>query len=170
MQKEMVCSLRIGIDFHGVISENPAYFRDFSAAAYERGHTIYIISGGPYSVEKSMLDIWGIKYTEIFSMLDYFARRGQVEYFANGNFKVPDCLWDEIKGKYCRDNEIDIHIDDTLQYSEKFSTPFCWYREENKRCVVDGKKIDFSLAPEETLRQIEVVVKNVKEIREKEQK
>ena len=165
----MVFSLRIGIDFHGVISENPAYFRDFSSAAYERGHTIYIISGGPYSVEKGLLDMWGIRYTEIFSMLDYFARRGQVEYFANGNFKVPDCLWDEIKGKYCRDNGIDIHIDDTLQYSKNFSTPFCWYKQKENLCVVDGKKIDFSLKPEEVLSQFEETVQKLRETREKEQ-
>ena len=165
----MVRSLRIGIDFHGVISENPTYFRDFSALAYERGHTIYIISGGPYSVEKSMLEVWGIKYTEIFSMLDYFARRGQVEYFANGNFKVPDCLWNEIKGTYCRDNKIDIHIDDTLQYSKSFSTPFCWYDKEKNLCVVQGRKIDFSVAPLETIKQLEMIVQNTKETKEKEQ-
>ncbi len=165
----MVCNLRIGIDFHGVISENPTYFRDFSAAAYDRGHTIYIISGGPYSVEKSMLDMWGIKYTEIFSMLDYFARRGQVEYFSNGNFKVPDCLWNEIKGIYCRDNEIDIHIDDTLQYSKNFSTPFCWYDKKEGTCVVAGNKIDFSIAPCETIKQLEAVVQNMRASKEKEQ-
>ena len=166
----MVCSLRIGIDFHGVISENPTYFRDFSAVAYERGHTIYVISGGPYSVEKSFLDFWGIKYTEIFSMLDYFARRGQVEYFANGNFKVPDCLWDEIKGKFCRDNEIDIHIDDTLQYGKNFSTPFCWYDKKGKLCIADGKKIDFSVEPSETIKQLEAFVQDIKSTKGKEQR
>ena len=164
----MVCSLRIGIDFHGVISENPTYFRAFSAAAYERGHTIYIISGGPYSVEKNFLDLWGIKYTEIFSMLDYFARRGQVEYFANGNFKVPECLWNEIKGIYCRDNEIDVHIDDTSQYSKNFSTPFCLYDQKEKQCVVDGNKIDFSLEPAETIKQLEKFVQDTKETIKKE--
>ena len=165
----MVFSLRIGIDFHGVISEKPAYFREFSAAAYARGHTIYVISGGPYSVEKSMLDMWGIKYTEIFSMLDYFARRGQVEYFANGNFKVPDCLWNEIKGIYCRDNEIDIHIDDTVAYSKNFFTPFCLYSKEDDACCVQGNKIDFSIEPAETIKQIEAFVQNMKKTKEKEQ-
>ena len=147
----MISNLRIGMDFHGVITENPTFFRDFTALILREGHAVYIVSGGPYSVEKNFLDLWGIKYTEIFSLLDYFARRGQVEYFANGNFKVPDCLWNERKGIYCRDNDISVHIDDTLLYSKNFTTPFCWYDTKNGIGKIGRKKIDFNQNPEQVL-------------------
>ncbi|MBO7556755.1 MAG: hypothetical protein J6T72_05120 [Alphaproteobacteria bacterium] len=154
----MNSSLRVGMDFHGVITENPTFFRDFSALLFEKGHSVYIVSGGPYSVEKNFLDIWGVKYTEIFSLLDHFARRGQVEYFANGNFKVPDCLWNEEKGIYCRNNDISVHIDDTLQYSKNFTTPFCWYNQKDGIGTIGEEKINFNLSPGEVLLSIEGVL------------
>ena len=39
--------LRIGIDFHGVITEAPAFFRDLTTLAFDKDYEIYIISGGP---------------------------------------------------------------------------------------------------------------------------
>ena len=37
-------------------------------------------------------------------------------------------LWDSIKGKYCKDNNIDLHIDDTEVYSKYFTTPFLLFK------------------------------------------
>ena len=71
--------LRIGIDFHGVITEAPAFFRDLTTLAFDRDYEIYIISGGPYLVEKNFLDAWHIKYTEIFSLLEHFALLSRLE-------------------------------------------------------------------------------------------
>ena len=153
--KMMDSKVRIGIDFHGVITEAPAFFRDFTALAIERNYEVHIISGGPYSVEKNFLDSWKIQYTQIFSLLDYFAARGQVEYFANGNFKVPDVLWDKAKAEYCLQHNINIQIDDTFNYGKSFSTPFCLYNAATATCEVGGKTIDFSKSPAEALDAIE---------------
>ena len=32
---------KIGIDFHGVITEAPVFFRDFAALALDKGYEIY---------------------------------------------------------------------------------------------------------------------------------
>ena len=39
--------LKIGLDFHGVITDNPEYFKVFANEALRRGYEIHIISGGP---------------------------------------------------------------------------------------------------------------------------
>ena len=128
---------KIGIDFHGVITASPAFFRDFTALAFDRDYEVFVISGGPYLV------------------IDHFASRGQVKYFPNGNFKVPDELWDKAKAEYCLQNGIDIQIDDTPGYGASFSTPFCCYNPENRTCEVGGKGIDFNTSPEQSLREVE---------------
>ena len=150
--------MRIGIDFHGVITSNPTFFRNFTALALSQGHEIFIISGGPFLVEKKFLDAWHIQYTEIFSLLDYFASLGQVEYFDNGNFKVPDELWNKAKSQYCQEHNIDIQIDDTAHYGAEFSTPFCLYDAETLSCSMpDNSIISFNKSPATTLAEIEKV-------------
>lgn len=39
--------LKIGLDFHGVITDNPEYFKVFANEALRRGYEIHVISGGP---------------------------------------------------------------------------------------------------------------------------
>jgi len=147
--------LKIGMDFHGVITEAPSFFREFTALAFDHGHEIHIISGGPYLVERNFLDTWKISYTTIFAMVDHFASLGQIEYFANGNFKVPDELWNKAKAEYCLANDIDIQIDDTPSYGDFFTTPFCWYNAAGRVCDLGNKIVDFSHSPEKSLEEIE---------------
>ncbi len=148
-------SYKIGIDFHGVITVSPSFFREFSELAYAHGHEIYIISGGPYIVVRNFLDTWKIRYQHIFSLIDHFSSKGQVEYFSNGNFKVPDNLWDQAKAEYCRENGIDIQIDDTASYGIYFDRPFCYYDSQRRCCEISGRHIDFNKSPRETLSSIE---------------
>ena len=106
-------SLKIGLDFHGVINTRPSYFKDFTEYAEAAGHQIYVITGGPAKAIESFLKAWGIKYTGLFTILDYYAAEGKVTYFPDGHFKIPDELWDTAKAKYCRQHKIDIQIDDS---------------------------------------------------------
>lgn len=118
--------LKIGLDFHGVITDNPEYFKVFANEALRRGYEIHVISGGPKATIEKFLRQWGIKYTDIFAIVDYYDARGCVTFYENGEFKVPDKLWNCAKAAYCDENGINIHIDDTMSYSEGFTTPFCF--------------------------------------------
>ena len=40
--------VKIGLDFHGVINDNPKYFQKSTAAAVARSREIHVITGGPY--------------------------------------------------------------------------------------------------------------------------
>lgn len=151
-----IAKLKIGLDFHGVINTAPDYFKDFAACALSRGHEIHVLTGGPYEKVKQYLHEHGIGYTRIYAILDDYERKGEVEFFENGEFKVDDILWDIAKAKYCVDNHIDFHIDDTKKYAKWFVTPFCYFDEIHQSCQAGPKvHIDFSSSPEKAVREIE---------------
>ena len=54
-------------------------------------------------------------------------------------FKNED--WDKIKGQYCKDNGIDLHIDDTLIYNNYFTTPFARLWSHNGKPKYTNKDI-----------------------------
>ena len=150
---------KIGIDFHGVITENPSFFCNFTKAARSRGWKIHIISGGPYQKVKDYLDEQNIEYDQIFALVDYFAEKGKVKFEEDGSFEVEKDLWNTAKSKYCSENAVNIQIDDSPEYGVSFSTPFCHYNPEKKVCEVDGYQIDFSVSPESSLQAIEKYIK-----------
>ena len=150
----MSSDLRIGIDFHGVITDNPLFFSDFARLAIKKGHKIHIISGGSYSELQDFLQQNDIPYTRIFSLLDYFEKRGLVKY-EKTEFTVDDDLWDKAKAEYCRIHKINIQIDDTPRYANAFSTPFCLYSPDTAACDIGGQQLIFKDSPEKTLAAIE---------------
>lgn len=148
--------LKIGLDFHGVINTNPSYFKDFTEYAEARGHRIYIITGGPAAKISSFLNAWGIRYTELFTILDYYAARGEVKFFSDGNFKMDDGLWNSAKAKFCRRHGIDIHIDDSDVYGLSFTTPYCLYDSVSRTCCLSkNNTVSFALPPRDCLHRIE---------------
>lgn len=150
--------LKIGLDFHGVINDNPDYFAAFSKEAQRRGHEIHVITGGPYKIVDVYLKKHKVEYTKIFSITDFYEAeaKGKVEYFPNGEIKVPDDLWNNAKAIYCLTNNIDIHIDDTALFSKEFKTPFCHYDDLEKKCfVAGGFVLDLSLTSKVALDEIE---------------
>ncbi len=152
--------LKIGLDFHGVITDNPEYFKVFANEALRRGYEIHIISGGPKATIEKFLQQWGIKYTDIFAIVDYYDARGCVTFYENGEFKVPDKLWNCAKAAYCDENGINIHIDDTMSYSEGFTTPFCFYDVKTRHCrMLDQKVINLEVSPKAALDDIETFVR-----------
>lgn len=150
--------IKIGLDFHGIIDKYPQYFAKFSQIAKEQGIKIYVITGGPYEVVQSYLKEHHIYYDEIFAILDFYEAKGAVEHFPNGEYKVPEDLWNKAKGEYCQKHGINIHIDDSQEYKEWFTTPFCIFDKENKQCsITNNLGVDFSQTPEEAIKQIQKI-------------
>ena len=154
--------LKIGLDFHGVVSARPKYFAQFTAEAVRRGHEIHIITGGPSQVVAAQLRRYHIAYTKIFAVLDYYDARGQVTYFDNGEYKVPDRLWDSAKAEYCSIEGINMHIDDSSEYVKWFTTPYCRYQNTVQDCVTENDfHINFNAAPQQALDEIENIISKV---------
>jgi len=131
VNENMTDKFKIGLDIHGVVDSMPEFFSFLSNAFISAGGEVHIITGGRWDSEfETMLNDFGIKWTHKFSVYDYLKESdaeviGKVE-FPDGTiqkkFKNED--WDKVKGQYCKDNGINLHIDDTLIYNNFFTTPF----------------------------------------------
>lgn len=131
VNEEVGNKFKLGLDVHGVIDGMPEFFSFLTDSFIKNGGEVHIITGGRWDVEfERQLNDFGIKWTHKFSVYDYLKESdaeviGKVQ-FPDGTiqkkFKNED--WDRVKGQYCKDNGIDLHIDDTLIYNNFFSTPF----------------------------------------------
>lgn len=131
VNEEMSGKYKLGLDIHGVVDAMPEFFSFLTDSFIKNGGEVHIITGGRWDVEfEKQLNDFGIRWTHKFSVYDYLKESdaeviGKVQ-FPDGTiqkkFKNED--WDMVKGQYCRENSIDLHIDDTLIYNNFFSTPF----------------------------------------------
>nr|DAS10154.1 MAG TPA: Polynucleotide kinase 3 phosphatase [Caudoviricetes sp.] len=148
--------IKIGLDFHGVINENPVYFKEFTSEAFARGWEIHVVTGGPYAKVVQKLNEWGIRYTKVFAIFDFYNRKGLAEVRPDGEFKIDSNLWDTAKAKYCKSHHISMHIDDSKIYERDFSTPYCIYNAEQRFCELkNGCVINLEISISETLDEIE---------------
>lgn len=151
-----MATIKIGLDFHGVIDTNPEYFREFSSKARQRGWEIHVITGGPYKQVKAKLDNWQICYNKIFAIYDYYAAQHMVKNKEDGSFTIPSELWNSIKAKYCQENKISIQIDDSHEYGNSFLTPYCKFDNKERQCeTLSGYHIDLKEDIERTLDEME---------------
>lgn len=138
MKKEKI---KIGLDFHGVLATNPQYFSVFCRKVMEKGWELHIISGGPRKDILQYLKVNDIPFTKIYTILETCDKAGVVEYYADGSFYVEEEIWNRAKGVYCRENKINLHIDDSKYYEPYFSTPFCLYKLHKGKCTLENKNL-----------------------------
>jgi len=126
--------MKFGIDFHGVINKNPSLFVALSHALVDAGHEVHIITGPRRSIVEPQLRAYGISFTHFFSIVEYEEARGlhNIEWIENNPF-MDRAVWDLAKSDYCREQGIDLHIDDSTKYGEHFTTPFAHFRNEGHK-------------------------------------
>ena len=154
--------MKFGIDYHGVITSNPTFFKKFNALLLQNHHIVTVLSGGHFKDVQSYLTQYNIPFSNIFSLLDMFQKRNMVTFYPDGSFFVADNLWNSAKAKYCLEQHIDIHIDDSILYGTYFQTPFCLYTSNPQQCTLlkNNLSINFSQSPEKVLADIQTVLKN----------
>lgn len=139
---------KIGVDIHGVIDSLPELFSFLTESIVKNGGEVHIITGGSWSQElESQIVNLGISWTHKFSVYDYLMEIetptvGEIQ-FTDGTVqrKFKDGVWDQVKAEYCRNNEINLHIDDTLIYNDFFTTPFCRLWSHNNRPKASYKDV-----------------------------
>lgn len=150
---KMNCA-KIGFDFHGVINQNPAFFRQLSIEFMQRGLQIYVISGGPFNDIKEYLRAHDIPYTAIWCIFNDYEQKDKITVSADGSFHMDDKLWNEAKAVYCREHNICLHIDDSTIYKKYFTTPYCLYNATTQTGRIEKHLIDFSSFADKTAMQI----------------
>jgi len=142
---------KLGLDIHGVIDNNPESFGFLSKSVISTGGEVHIITGGSWTDNlKKLIDDNKIQYTHHFSVYDHLK---SINAEVIGFIKFPDGStqlkfnndqWDSIKGEYCENNKISLHIDDTDIYSNFFKTPFLLFKSSDfvdKLSHVDIRKL-----------------------------
>jgi hypothetical protein len=116
----------IGLDVHGVITDNPDFFRDFALWLREAGAKILIISGPPAEEVLEELAELGffpeIHFDEVFSIVDYLKSSGCKMWQADGTWWADDKDWWSSKGQICEEQGVFMHIDDSEKYEPHFGT------------------------------------------------
>ncbi len=122
---------KLGLDIHGVVDAMPEFFSFLTDSFIKNGGEVHVITGGHWdkSFENQLNDL-GVKWTHKFSVYDYLIESGvkitgEIQ-FPDGTIqkKFEDGAWDSVKANYCKENNITLHIDDTLIYNDFFTTPF----------------------------------------------
>lgn len=151
--------LKIGLDYHGLIDINVAFFSRFCTNAKVRGHSVYIITGGPKVMAEHDLAKNNIKHDFVYAISDHYQALKDIDQSINGKLYIPDNLWNRAKAEFCRKNQINIHIDDNMEYLRSFSTPYCYYnKSEHKGIISLGGELDFNHSPIQVLNKIEQVL------------
>lgn len=118
--------IKIGLDIHGVINENPKFwlqFMDDLRTAKGIYWQVHILTG--HSVEKAETEleefnIYPGHYATIFSISDYLAEKGVPEQSRSSKSTpwYPSEQWNSAKAEYVKKEGIQILIDDSKEYAE----------------------------------------------------
>jgi hypothetical protein len=114
--------LRVGLDVHGVCDKYTKIFSELSAGLIDSGFEVHIITGQRDTVDlRKKLNSLNIHWSKIHSITDYNQEKGvKVRYDKNGEPWMDQSVWDSTKAKICKENNIDIHYDDSKVYGKWF--------------------------------------------------
>lgn len=118
--------MKIAFDLHGVLEKHPDKFKNFMCQLINNGHEIWILSGPPVGfieTELTKLKIEkGENYHKIASIVDFLLDSDiQMWLDEHNRWWTDDYNWWSAKAKICKKNDIDILIDDSLQYGVYFN-------------------------------------------------
>jgi len=121
-----ILKIKVGLDLHGVIDTYPELFSQISKSLVKAGHEVHVITGSMWreKIERQLKE-FDIEYTHHFSISDYLIESGEpVKFTSPDNPWFDGLKWDEAKGKYCKRENIILHIDDSRVYGKYFETPY----------------------------------------------
>jgi len=133
--------MKLGIDVHGVIDKFP-FIAELAESLVAYGNEVHIITGASWEPSDNgifthegmepYLARYGfhrhLNFTHFFSIVDHHKSIGtEIKCDAKGCWLDPD-LWNATKSIYCRDNKIDMHLDDSEAYAKLFTTPVALIR------------------------------------------
>jgi hypothetical protein len=127
------------LDLHGVVDTYPDKFVRLAKSITRTGGDVIICTGSSDN-EKLQTQLLsynsGIQWwTDIFSITDYLKSKNipHTE-SADGGIKVENVLWDQAKGDWAREFDIDLHIDDSPEYGKYFDKGvYLKFNEREKR-------------------------------------
>ena len=117
-------SIKMGLDIHGVIDKDPAFFSNLTRKMRAAGHEIHILTGSELNDNMvNRLSDLGISYDQLFSITTYHKKIGTHISYKGGDPTQPLIVpekWDRTKAMYARKENLHLHIDDSEVYGYYF--------------------------------------------------
>lgn len=128
-----VSTVKLGLDIHGVIDNNAKFFSELTKDLMLAGWEVHIITGSSLVEKDIRADLADmlISYTHIFSVHDHLKNmnaKTNKELGIPSKYPFPEDMWNTAKAEYCKNNNINMHIDDMPEYLQHFSTPSMLYK------------------------------------------
>jgi len=130
--------MKIGIDFHGVITDDSDFWLERLKEWDSFGHDIHLMTGARWQtfIDECCTLGYKVPYTTFFSISDFILKH----YPDKVNIDNPDHphiedkkLWDRAKAEYARYHNLDLVIEDTESYIKYFTTPVMLYKSNRKK-------------------------------------
>jgi ADP-ribose pyrophosphatase YjhB (NUDIX family) len=121
--------IKIGIDVHGVVDTAPHFFSELSRLLVENGHEVHILTGAEQTdeLEYELKHVMKLTWTHFFSTTTFHKNSGTEITYIDGNPYMDNKIWNRAKSTYCRENGIQLHIDDSDVYGKYFKTPYAQF-------------------------------------------
>lgn len=144
--------MKIGLDFHGVISHDPIMFlimaKELMGQPGDPSNEVHIITGGMWSSMKPKLEklgfILGVTYSHFYSISDaMMADEHDVTFEDEDNPMFNVEAWNIQKGIYASKYKLDLHYDDSDEYHKFFprKTNYIHYDKGNLKLLTDRKML-----------------------------
>ena len=131
--------MKLSLDLHGVLDDLPGTMKMLMEAVVLSGGEVHILTGSTTEKAKKELSDLGFEYrihfTHVMGLPDWLEERGYASVGVDpiyGNKMYSDEDWYKGKALYCWWSQIDLHLDDTIEYGEHFTTPFARLWTKNK--------------------------------------
>lgn len=116
--------IKIGLDLHGVIDQDPNFFATLSFHLRSEGHEVHILTGRELCDSLiEQLHKANIGYNKIFSITSYHKEIGTHVSYKDDDPNYPLIAppkWDRTKADYAERVGLDLHIDDSPIYGKFF--------------------------------------------------
>lgn len=110
--------MKIGIDLHGVCDLYPKEFAYLTRNLVTAGHEVIIITGQEWKKAQKQVKKLRISYTDHFSTVDYHLAKGTKMWRdSKKTWWMDNDLWIRAKGDFIQRTGIELHFDDTWEYS-----------------------------------------------------
>ena len=119
--------IKVGLDLHGVITDDPDFFRKKMEYLMDKnGYEVWVISGPPDYQVKAELETLGIfegeHFTGIVGVVDHLIDEGH-EYRLDeaGNYWFDEETWWKSKSEICTKHNISYLLDNDVRYGVHFN-------------------------------------------------
>jgi len=121
--------MKIGIDFHNTIDSDYFTFSEFTNALVKSGIEIHILTGPKREEVEPLLKQHNIAYTHFFSIVEDAEKNDMtIKWDLEGHPWINPEFWNRSKARYCKEHDIDLHLDDSREYGKYFKTPYAQFK------------------------------------------